>query len=189
MTLAWLPDEAALRCFPIVTSGSIFRSRAHLEAVIDQFGVATHPRYQRTPAGITKCSTLFWDVSRAMGCEVPKDYGAAETVFDLNHANPRTVVVKHERTMNELIAWLHTTAAASLGFRFVDELRARQLANQGKFVGALWRNPNPNEPGHGAIVRPSDRETLIAQAGAKNFASGPLSDGFGSLPAEFVCHD
>lgn len=189
MTLPWLPDEASLRCYPIVTSGSLFRAPRHLEAVIEQFGVESHPRYQRTPAGITKCSTLVWDVSRAMGCEMPKDYGAAETVFDLNHANPRTVIVKHERTMNELIAWLHSTAAASLGFRFVDELKARGAANQGKFVVALWRNPKPEDPGHGAILRPSERDTLIAQAGAKNFASGALSAGFGGLPVEFAVHD
>lgn len=189
MTLAWLPDEASLRCYPIVSSGSLFRSPKHLEAVLEQFGVESHPRYQRTPAGMTKCSTFFWDVSRAMGCEVAKDYTAVETVFDLDHANPRSVLVKRERTMNELISWLHSPAAASLGFRFVDELKARGAANQGKFVGALWRNPKQHDPGHGAVLRPSEKDTLVAQAGAKNFVSGPLTAGFGNLPTEFIVHD
>lgn len=189
MTTPWLPDEAALRCYPIVTSGSLFRAKAHLDAVIEQFGVETHPRYKRTPAGITKCSTFFWDVSRAMGCEVAKDFGTPETVYDLECANPRTVLVKRERTMNELVGWLHSTAAANLGWRFVDELAARSAANQGKFAGVVWRNPKPLLPGHGAILRPSDTETVIAQAGASNFSSGPLRDGFGNLPTEFVVHD
>ena len=191
MTLPWLPDEAALRCFPLLTSGSAYRSPRHLEAVLEQFEVETHPRYQRTPAGITKCSTFLWDVSRAMGCELAKDYGAAETVFDMNHANPRTVIVKRERTLNELIAWLHG-AGISIGFRFVAELDARAAANAGKFAMALWKNPH-GDPGHGAVLRPqpSDRDpnTWIAQAGSKNFLNGTLQSGFASLPVEFCVRD
>jgi hypothetical protein len=53
-------------------------------------------------------------------------------------------------------------------------------------VLAAVENPNPNQPGHIAIVRPSDidAETLLAdgplvtQAGAENALSVPLAEGF-----------
>lgn len=191
MNTPWLPDEPSLRCFPPHTSGSLFRSPSQLQAVVAQFDVEHHPRY-RSREGKTFCSTFAWDVSRAMGCELPKDYGLTETVTRVDSTAPRDVVVKHERTINELIDWLHSGASINVGWRLCNEATAVAAAAAGKLALVLWKNPK-GPTGHVAVVMPTpagETGTRIAQAGAKCFSFGPLHDGFPAiLPLEFSCHD
>lgn len=173
-----------------MTSGSLFRSASHLRAVVAQFQVETAPRYQPR-GGDTFCSTFAWDVSRAMGCELPKDVGVPRTCVD-DHGDKSIVIAKAERTINEVIDWLRSVSAINLGWRSVDELGARALATQGKLALVVWKNPTGGH-GHVAVVvpPPSDRDpnTWIAQAGGKCFSQGTLQSGFGNVTVEFFGHD
>jgi len=78
---------------------------------------------------------------------------------------------------NAQFEWLAGDAARQAGWRPVAEAReAQRLANEGNFVLAVFRNPDPHTPGHVAIVRPAKRspDTLNAdgpeliQAGQHN---------------------
>jgi hypothetical protein len=68
---------------------------------------------------------------------------------------------------------------------------AQRAANQGEFVVATYKNPHDNKPGHIAIVRPSDKSERevraegpqITQAGATNYTSTSLREGFAGHPA------
>jgi hypothetical protein len=71
--------------------------------------------------------------------------------------------------------WMPESAAA-----------AQSLANQGYFVLAVFENPNPAEPGHIAILRPSEKSPAAlaadgpqeAQAGEHNYTSTSIAHGF-----------
>jgi hypothetical protein len=88
---------------------------------------------------------------------------------------------------NAQMAWLRSAAAMAEGWvALPDVAEAQTRANQGDLVLAAFENPDPDKPGHIAIVRPSNIEaaTLVAngpfitQAGAHNTLSAPLDRGF-----------
>jgi hypothetical protein len=73
------------------------------------------------------------------------------------------------------------------GWRRVDGGAAAQdLANQGVIVVVCWRNPDRDDSGHIAIIRPSTKSHAgiardgpdIAQAGADNYSRTSLKIGF-----------
>ncbi len=69
------------------------RSRALLEQVLKQFAVASNARYQADAQGKSRGHLFVADVSRAMGCEIPRYVGAQElslgqTVNWLRHEGP-----------------------------------------------------------------------------------------------------
>lgn len=145
------------------------RTRALYDAVIDQFDVARNPRYARR-GGDTWCNIFAWDVTRAMGAEVP------------HWASGR------ELDANSMHRWLAREGAAR-GWRRVTAQEAQTWANLGRPAVATWYNPQGT--GHVAIVRPgalTGRGPTIAQAGARNFNHGQLQDGFGQRPAVFWVH-
>ena len=87
--------------------------------------------------------------------------------------------------------WLDSAAAAVQGWHPVrDGVEAQEKANQGELVVVVYKNHNPEKPGHIAIVRPSDKsETAllnegpqITQAGGTNYRSATLREGFKSHP-------
>jgi hypothetical protein len=87
---------------------------------------------------------------------------------------------------NAQFDWLATTGA-SLGWkRLTDGAQAQSYANRGWLVLVAYRNHHADQPGHIAIVRPSDkdaREILeegpqITQAGGTNYQSVALRVGF-----------
>jgi hypothetical protein len=91
---------------------------------------------------------------------------------------------------NAQMRWL-TTDGAGQGWRpLPDATAAQRAANAGELVVASFENPDPDEPGHIAIVRPGipDAATLaslgpdVTQAGGHNWLSTPLARGFHSHP-------
>ena len=82
-------------------------------------------------------------------------------------------------------------AAAGAGWRpLPDPAAAQTRANQGDLVLAAFENPDPDMPGHIAIVRPSDVDAttleaqgpFVTQAGGHNALSTPLARGFRKSP-------
>jgi hypothetical protein len=80
------------------------------------------------------------------------------------------------------------------GWRAVaTPIEAQQLANAGELVVVTCKNPDPNRPGHIAIVRPSvwsDAKILadgpeIIQAGGHNYTSTTTREGFKNHPGAF----
>lgn len=85
--------------------------------------------------------------------------------------------------------WFGKREAREEGWRPVATPReAQTLANQGQLVVLVFINPNPEVPGHIAIVRPTVKTDAAlakegpqtAQAGLHNFSSGTAVFSFGS---------
>ena len=83
--------------------------------------------------------------------------------------------------------WLPSTKGKKNGWSPVpDGITAQQMANEGRLVVAVCKNPDPTKHGHIAIVRPSDRGTAeivkdgpqVIQAGGTNYNSATLKQGF-----------
>lgn len=165
----WLPADAPLKSTPSE------RSLALYDAVINQFAVEKNPRYRRNQQGKgeTYCNIFVWDVTRAMGAEIP------HWVDQTN--DPSVLGEGIELDANDVIQWLQSQG----GWKKVDSERAQDLANQGYPVVATWLNPGGI--GHIAVVRPgkysSSQGPTIAQAGETNFNHGTVDLGFQSLPA------
>jgi hypothetical protein len=164
----WLPADAPQKSTPSE------RNSARYEAVIDQFEVEKNPRYRRDQQGKgeTYCNIFIWDVTRAMGAEIP---------HWVDQENNATVLGRGiELDVNGAIQWLQTQES----WKNVDPKSAQDLANQGFPVVATWLNPGG--VGHIAVVRPgqysSNEGPAIAQAGGTNFNHGTVALGFKSLP-------
>jgi hypothetical protein len=96
---------------------------------------------------------------------------------------------EHSSTLlaNAQYDWLASDDGRKNGWKSAsDAFEAQSLANRGYFVVAVYKEPNPKQPGHIAVVRPSDRSAdlirtvgpAITQAGGQNLANGDLRDGF-----------
>jgi putative chitinase len=175
-TNAWIPVDAPVRGEPTN------RTADNYNQVIDQFSVNNNPRYQPR-GGNTYCNIFAWDVTRAMGAEIPHwvDGGG----------NPAAVGAPGARELdaNGGHRWLETKGP-SHGWREVSAQEAQNLANQGHPAVASWNNPGGI--GHIAVVRPgevTDRGPAIAQAGASNFNNGHVRDSFGNAPVKYFVND
>jgi hypothetical protein len=167
----WDPVDAPIRSEP----GA--RSRAQLALVLAQFCVETNPRYrpERLITGrlLTWCNIFVWDVTRALGCEVPHwlDY-------------PR-----RELTANDQIAWLASADGFNAGWSACTPANAYELARQGCPVVATFKAPVGS--GHVALVHPSpddEPEILVTQAGRVCRDAARLVDCFGAMPVHFFSH-
>jgi hypothetical protein len=87
--------------------------------------------------------------------------------------------------------WLASDAGKKAGWHAVETaIDAQRLANAGEFVVAAFKNPDPTQPGHIAIVRPVVKSTAdivakgpqITQAGFNNYTSADLASGFDQHP-------
>lgn len=143
-----------------------FRSRDIYDLVIDQFHVASNPRYQPR-GGATFCNIFVQDVIRAMGVIVP--WGNANSLSDY--------LAKQED-----------------GWRDVSAKDAQTSANAGFPTLAHWHNPSGT--GHVAVVRPGVVSAFggsaTANAGAVLFSKGTVAQGFGTklLPiVAYATHD
>jgi hypothetical protein len=96
---------------------------------------------------------------------------------------------------NAQMGWLGSVAAAGAGWRPLPDAAAAQgRANRGDLVLAAFENPDPDKPGHIAIVRPSDIDAatlnehgpLVTQAGGHNALSTPLARGFRNHPGAWL---
>jgi hypothetical protein len=89
--------------------------------------------------------------------------------------------------------WLCSSGTNQGWHAVATPLEAQQLANAGELVVVTCKNPDPNRPGHIAIVRPSlwsEAKILadgpeIIQAGAQNFDSTTTREGFKHHPGAF----
>lgn len=159
-----------------ITSATGQRSPALYDAVLDQFEVETNPRYAPRH-GKTYCNIFIWDVTRAMGAEVP---------FWTKDGEPASRVVGGSRMMNTnaMAHWLETKGLER-GWRRTTESRAIAAARRGE--PALAIRINPAGHGHVAMVRPS-RALVLAQAGSRCFARGSKTDSFGAGRPSFWIH-
>ncbi len=173
-TDAWIPVNAPLQGSPAN------RNAATYADVIDQFAVGSNPRYQPR-GGNTYCNIFAWDVTKAMGAEIPHWVDGA--------GNPAAVGQGRELDANGGHLWLQNHGARH-GWREVSAQEAQAMANQGHPTVASWHNPGGI--GHIAVVRPgqiNERGPAIAQAGARNFNEGHVRDSFGSANVKYFVND
>ena len=149
--------------------------------MVAQFNVATAHRYAPRDSA-TFCNIFAWDVTSAMGCEVPHWVDSEGHPAKMGPPN-------HELDINEALAWLRSTGPHPYGWREVDAVEAELQASAGHPTLVVLRE-QPH--GHVAVVMPSRPGTpglRVSQAGARCFTDEPLSHGFGSKgPLHFFSH-
>lgn len=179
MTPAWLMAPIAYPVFAPLTGGTSLRGAALLEAIVAQFEVDSAERYR--PRDVTGdgqsetfCNLYLNDVTRALGCEIPRVWPVGADWKQLRANDQRD--------------WL--VGAGRYGWSSCSESDARVAAEFGKVAVAAWKNPTAGRSGHVAILVPShgSRETAVSQAGAKCFLRAPLSVCFPQRP-EFFVHE
>ncbi|MBS1151852.1 MAG: Muramidase (flagellum-specific) [Myxococcaceae bacterium] len=162
-TRAWEPVTAPVR------SNASNRSRGLYDDVVNQFAVGVNLRYARRD-GNTYCNIFVWDVTKAMGAEIPHWVNGRE--LDANSCN----------------SWLRSQGAAH-GWKQLSASEAQAAANRGQPAVASWNNPVGI--GHIAMVRPgtiNDSGPASAQAGGHNFNFGHIANGFGSRQPTYWVH-
>lgn len=156
-------SNGAFHTSPPFTNRSGRRSAAAYTAVINQFAVGENPRYQTNGPGHgeTYCNIFVWDVTRAMGAEVPH--------WVNNAGVPQVPCCGFEQDANGNARWLDKYGP-QYGWTNVSADEAQRLANDGKPVVFAWDNPAGR--GHVGMVRPGSFHPLlgpaIAQAGKWN---------------------
>lgn len=162
-----IPASAGKAVSPSVTSSEGNRSAALYTAVIRQFNVTKNPRYAVNKNGNndTYCNIFLWDVTRAMGAEIPH---YVDPVTKAPRAYPDVKGAK-EMTANDIYDWLHSVGE-QYGWYKVTAEQAQALANQGKPVVTAMKNDSGH--GHVQVVCPSkdggyntEKGVTIAQAG------------------------
>jgi len=170
---------------PPLTNAPGQRDPAIYSQLIDQFAVGNNPRYL-PDNGNTYCNIFAWDVSRAMGAEIPHWVDSAGHIMapDAPHAS--------EININGGVNWMKSHGVMEFGFRSCTPEQAQDAANQGKLAVVMWKNTGSGH-GHVAVVRPgsiTNKGPAIAQAGRHNFNNGHVRQGFGDLgPLQYFLHD
>ena len=196
--LANANDRAAPLNAPL-TNDAHHRSAFDYAKVIDQFRVDESARYE--PGAATYCNIFVWDVTRAMGAEIPHyvskdDQTGASAVDELGQFNAPGDQLE-ELNVNRTVAWLQD-AGPSNGWTRVDARMAQDMANGGHPAVAIWPNPSAEQPGHVAIVRPgslplSASGVAIAQAGRLVLDADHLDTGFNDpklqKPVQYWFHE
>lgn len=180
------PTNVRLRPDITVVSAPGHRSPFELIRVLEQFHVGTSRRYAvRDSSGDGKlntfCNCFASDVALAMSVTLPHEVD--------EQGDPAEPLRGKELTANATVRWLRQHGPR-FGWRQVSEAEAREAANKGHFAVATWLNVAGT--GHIAVLRPGPGDrTMIAQAGAHNFESGRLEQGFGhhALECEFWLND
>lgn len=163
-----IPYAAGLPVNPLITSGPMSRSPELYNRVIGQFEVETNGRYAVNKQGKndTYCNIFMWDVTRAMGAEIPH-YVDPETNAPMYY--PDNEGARHMNA-NRIYDWLHAHGE-KYGWVEVTAEQAQMMANEGKPVVTAKRN-NSGGHGHVQVVCPSrdglydpKRGVTVAQAG------------------------
>lgn len=168
---------------PPLTNAPGARDVAILDQLINQFAVGNNPRYL-PGGGFTYCNIFVWDVTRAMGCELPHWLDA--------HGRPAQPFAPgaYEVNINGGVDWMKKYGVAQHGWQKLTDVQAQAYANAGQMALALWKNPSGGH-GHTAVVRPGTltaRGPAAAQAGSRNFNMGHIKDGFGNLAVQYYGH-
>jgi hypothetical protein len=146
------------------------RSRELLEQVIRQFAVATNPRYGEDAPGRPRSHIFVWDVSRAMGCEIPHFVGAKEL------------------TLAQTCDWLRHEGPMR-GWKRVNEFEVLDAVDQGQLVVAL---PKEIKVKALAVVAPqsapTDGKPRLTGACVKRGAGLTAMDCFGVRLLEYFTH-
>ena len=159
---AWIPTT------PAVVNGEGNRNPTALRTVIDQFDVESSTRYTPYRNNATYCNIFVWDVTSALGCEVPH-YVDAATGAPRYYPDVSGAV---ELDANGVHNWL-IRHGAEYGWREVSPEEAQAHANQGRPAVSAWHNGGG--PGHVQVVCPSEDGAYdavwgptVAQAGGTN---------------------
>ncbi len=172
------PFNASKAVTPLVTSDKSNRSASLYENVIAQFKVETNARYavNKNGTGDTYCNIFMWDVTRAMGAEIPH-YVDAQTLEARYYPD---VSGAKELNANGIYDWL-SKMGNSYGWKKVTAEEAQAFANSGKPVVTAWKNTSGH--GHVQVVCPSKSGTYneklgvtVAQAGRNLFNYGYITD-------------
>ncbi len=174
---AMTPVAASKPCTPAITSVPGRRSAALYRQVIDQFDVENNKRYEvnKKGRGDTYCNIFMWDVTSAMGAEIPHyidaETGAPRTYPDVQGAR--------QMSANSIYNWLHQHGG-QYGWVEVTPEQAQALANAGSPVVTAWKNTSGH--GHVQVVCPSKdgvydekRGVTVAQAGRKLSSYTPIT--------------
>lgn len=160
------------------------RNRGVYSQLINQFAVGNNPRYL-PGGGATYCNIFVWDVTRAMGAELPHWIDNSGNIAAPGSLHAREI------NINGGVDWMHAHGVPQHAWRRVTPQEAQDAANEGIPAIAMWKNPTGGH-GHTAVIRPGSINAggpAIAQAGAHNFNSGHIANGFGSLSPEYYRHD
>lgn len=167
---AWLPTSARISS----TAGK--RNSAALRQVIDQFQVESSDRYQPYKNGNTYCNIFVWDVTSALGCEIPH-YVDRQTGAPCAYPNTQGA---YELDANGTHDWL-VKNGANYGWKEVSAEEAQRYANAGYPAVTAWKNAS-GKAGHVQVVCPSGdggydtkRGVTVAQAGGKNYSYAHLT--------------
>jgi hypothetical protein len=189
-------ESSALPVDAPIKNDASSRSAAWYNAAIDQFSVDENPRYTpyKQGKGDTYCNIFIWDVTRAMGAEIPhwRDENGNCIIVDPGESYDSLVRKEYtEVDANGNCDWLVQHGAEN-GWRQVGAEEAQKMANEGHPAVAAWKNPVRGSPGHIAMVRPGEITSngpAIAQAGATNFNNGHVADSFGNKDVTYWVHD
>ncbi|MEN3370782.1 MAG: hypothetical protein V7609_2925 [Verrucomicrobiota bacterium] len=153
------------------------RSAYNLSRVINQFQVATSPRYAVAQNGATYCNIFVWDFTRAMEAEIPHWVVTGyENVSAVQSDGSFSVgpTERRELTAKATVNWLNKFGK-NHGWRRVSETEAQPAANSGHPTIAVWDNPD-GEHGHMAVVRPGSVEDARRRNGVAEAQAGKLVD-------------
>lgn len=174
-----LPTDLALEVIVPILSTPSTRSAASLLEIGE--AIAEQDRYK--PRDVdgngtieTMCNFAFREALKMLDVDIPR------------------------MLANDLHDFLLDMRGQARGFaRVPTEWMARDLAQQGRPVAAIWKNLLLRQttkglvasPGHVGLLmpaRPQDPRsvTWMMQAGAANFAHGTLTQGFGLRPVTFI---
>ena len=152
-----------MRATPIVlrlTNDSNQRDAYNYARVIDQLQVSTNWRYAVSEEGNTHCNIFAWDVTRAMGCEIPhwvnKNDPRASSAIDQDGGFIVKKEDAEELVVNATVDWLNKHGKEH-GWKQIStpepQNLAQNFANQGHPTIAIWENTRSTH-GHIAVVRP-----------------------------------
>ncbi|MBS1150722.1 MAG: Muramidase (flagellum-specific) [Myxococcaceae bacterium] len=115
-----------------MTSKQGRRTAVLYQNVIEQFACGYNQRYQVDASGKSKTHIFVWDVTRAMGCEVPHFVGGRET------------------TLGQMVDWLRFEGHTR-GWKKANAAQAIEAADRGEAVLAV---PQEGKLRMLAVVRP-----------------------------------
>jgi len=124
---ATLPVEFWRPTTPVITSSAGERNPELYRSVINQFRVETAERYKPFRDGATYCNIFMWDVTSAMGAEIPH-YTDPQTGEPRYYPDIKNAASMTARAIDE---WLGAYGTA-YGWREVNAETAQRYANEGK---------------------------------------------------------
>lgn len=187
---AIMPSNGSKPATPAVVSTASNRSAQAYRQVIDQFNVEKSQRYA-IKNGSTYCNIFLWDVTSAMGAEIPH-YTDPKTGAPVQYPNTSGAKAMNANSIN---SWLNQYGS-QYGWKKVSAEEAQRYANMGMPAVTSWKNPNGH--GHVQVVCPSKdgkydsaKGVTVAQAGRKlyNYAYATQVYGSGTLKkVEYFVH-